>query len=148
MEKRKVINQDFQAIPQAPEFQSKHNKTEDFPKEKLARITKEKLADEVAIDEDRVELAQASTNQEQSIKEVVDNNIEQNYSSDYTATKVTPVKKQTVPAKANTLRPIPEKSVMGEAWVIHLGSFRYKKNVEQLLKKLTDNGLYRFYSIN
>nr|WP_246455013.1 SPOR domain-containing protein [Thalassotalea piscium] len=39
---------------------------------------------------------------------------------------------------------MPEKAVLKEAWVIQLGSFRHKKNVDDLLKKLKDNGYTAF----
>jgi len=35
---------------------------------------------------------------------------------------------------------LPEKAVPSKAWVIQLGSFRHKKNVESLVEKLKKNG--------
>ncbi|HBY85808.1 MAG TPA: dedD protein, partial [Colwellia sp.] len=39
---------------------------------------------------------------------------------------------------------LPEKAVAKEAWVIHLGSFKDKTNVAQLLKKLKAKGYIAF----
>ena len=50
-----------------------------------------------------------------------------------------PVKVASKPKKA-----LPEKAVAKEAWVIHLGSFKDKTNVAQLLKKLKSKGYIAF----
>ncbi len=128
---------DFEAIPKAPEFQSKQSKAKQFPEEKLAVIPKEIISDEVATD-DAIEPTAEGTLAETENDKVKVNVLPR---SETTASQPVTKTPSTAISNSNTL---PEKSVMGEAWVIHLGSFKHKKNVSELMKKLKDNGYTAF----
>ena len=125
---KKSHQTDFQAIPQAPAFETKHNKANDFPEQELARIAEQEVSEELAIDEENVN-EQTQFQDEKPIAAPVI--AEQQPAEIETKTEL-----KTEP-KTRTL---PEKTVLGEAWVIHLGSFKHQKNVQQLVKKLKDNG--------
>lgn len=119
---------EFQAIPQAPAFETKHNKANDFPEQKLARISEQKVSEESAIDDVDVNEQTQSLDEKPIAAPVI---AEQQSAEIETKTEFKTESKT---------RTLPEKSVLGEAWVIHLGSFKHQKNVQQLVKKLKDNG--------
>ncbi len=47
--------------------------------------------------------------------------------------------------RETTSKALPEKAKLNEAWVIHLGSFKNKQNVNNLVAKLKSNG-YTVYT--
>jgi len=117
---------DFEAIPKAEVFSGKLT-NQPFPEDKLVRQSITPISNEQAIDEGDSHKSTPpsnSTTPEEKNKQVVDK----------------PIVK-TAEASKPTL---PEKAVAKEAWVIHLGSFKNKENVEQLLKKLKSKGYIVF----
>lgn len=133
---KKSYQADFEAIPKAEVFSGKlTNKS--FPEDKLKKQRVTPVSTEIAIDED-------------SDETIADN---KDFSSPSTGSKsstVDPVANSPSPkAKVTkTIEPVskklPEKAVAKEAWVIHLGSFKDKENVAQLLKKLKSKGYIAF----
>jgi DedD protein len=127
---KKLHQDDFEAIPKAEVFSGKlTNKT--FPEDKLVRKNAISISNEKAIDEDVRGYSAAELNKQTAkVKEKI----------------VKPIPKVKPPVKivnkANA--PLPEKAIAKEAWVIHLGSFKNKDNVEQLLKKLKAKGYIAF----
>ncbi|WP_286262652.1 SPOR domain-containing protein [Thalassotalea atypica] len=128
---KKSYQADFDAIPEAPAFKSKHNKAQEFPNEKLANIPQDTVTDDIAID--GIDISA------ENITPTVENSDAVKVNVIAKPEKI--ASKQTSNTKQSTLgKALPEKSIMGEAWVIHLGSFKHKKNVSELVKKLKDNG--------
>ena len=62
------------------------------------------------------------------------------------ATNNKPILNKAVNVAANKKehKPLPPKAIVNEAWVVQLGSFKNKKNVEQLVTKLRRNGYIVF----
>jgi len=117
---------DFEAIPKAEVFSGKLT-NQPFPEDELVRKSVTPISNEQAIDEGDSHKSTPVSNSptpEVKSKQVI--------------------AKSTV-KKADEPRTIlPEKAVAKEAWVIHLGSFKNKSNVEQLLKKLKSKGYIVF----
>jgi DedD protein len=117
---------DFEAIPRAEVFSGKLT-NQPFPEDKLIRQSVTPTSNEKAIDE-----------------------MESNKPAQISKSTSPEVKSKLVVAKpiiktVDAPRPIlPEKAVAKEAWVIHLGSFKNKENVDQLLKKLKSKGYIVF----
>lgn len=130
---------DFEGIPKAPKFESTQE-VKSFPTEKLAQLPKEGLSDELALDEGKNEAAEpsvAASNNTDRVKVAAllkKDGFNDGASANGQKSKVTTSDKKV----------LPEKSVAGEAWVIQLGSFRHKKNVEDLVTKLKKNGYTAF----
>jgi len=122
---KKAHQTDFEAIPNAPVFSGKLT-NKNFPEEKLSKKAITPIIAEQAQDY----LLNSST----------DN------------LKITPVNKSQQLEKVKTAKvdqisvakPLPEKAIAKQAWVIHLGSFKHKQNVAQLLAKLRTNGYTTF----
>lgn len=117
---------DFEAIPKAEVFSGKLT-NQPFPEDNLVRQTVTPTSNEQAIDDGNSDKSTLIPN------------------------SPTPeVKKEQVLAKSIVKTPddpkviLPEKAVAKEAWVIHLGSFKNKENVAQLLKKLKAKGYIAF----
>jgi DedD protein len=128
---KKSHQDDFEAIPKAEVFSGKLT-NKPFPEEKLVRQKVTPISNEQAIDETPIDkTASKSTKQvNQVVKKV----------KKVTKPAVTPpVKIASKPKKT-----LPGKAVAKEAWVIHLGSFKNKTNVAQLLKKLKAKGYIAF----
>lgn len=122
---------DFEAIPKAEVFSGKLT-NKPFPEDKLVRQKATSISNEKAIDETISEKpVQNQTQQTSSVKAKV-------------AVTEPTVKPPIKIAKNPTIKALPEKAVAKEAWVIHLGSFKNKGNVEQLLKKLKSAGYIVF----
>ena len=134
---KKQSNQaDFDAIPQAPAFTGKTIQ-EPFPNEALVKQEDPSISNEQAIDD------QLLADNDNSENTIIDDKI----------AKVTPGNKPekiesdtTLKTKSDSaiskpaLGQKPAKAVNKEAWVIQLGSFRNKSNVEELVSKLKSNG--------
>ncbi|WP_019025739.1 SPOR domain-containing protein [Colwellia piezophila] len=117
---------DFEAIPRAEVFSGRlANKP--FPEDKLSPQKTIPISNEQAID---------------AVIKAQDNDSKAKETSQVTITK--PKHKPPVTVVSATKKKLPEKAIAKEAWVIHLGSFRDKSNVEQLLKKLRANGYIVF----
>jgi len=131
--KKQSSQADFDAIPQAPAFKGERVQ-EPFPNEALVKQRAPITSDEEAIDG-------------QLLKD------SENTLSGAQITKVTPANKpekielnNVSKSKSDSAidKPVlgdtPAKAVNKEAWVIQLGSFRNKSNVEELVLKLKSNG--------
>ena len=120
---------EFEAIPQAKAFSGELTK-KPFPEKQVVVQTASKISSEEAIDEVAMPKSEhkASTDSELTTNKV--KNIKE-------------VNKPTVIVNKVTKK-LPPKAVAKEAWVIHLGSFKDKSNVAQLLKKLKANGYIAF----
>jgi DedD protein len=115
---KKSHQDDFEVIPKAEVFSGKLT-NKPFPENKLVRKNVTPISNEQAIDEN-------------SATEVTKQ-----------AAKVLPTVKPPVKI-VREANPLPEKAIAKEAWVIHLGSFKNKDNVAQLLKKLKAKGYIVF----
>ncbi|WP_057832157.1 SPOR domain-containing protein [Colwellia sp. TT2012] len=121
---------DFEAIPQAEVFSGKLiNKP--FPEENLVRQKAISISNEQAIDEVITDYTHGqSPKTAEKLKDKV------------AVTK--PLAKAPVKIPNQLSKTLPEKAVPQEAWVIHLGSFKDKSNVAQLLTKLKSMGYIAF----
>lgn len=149
--KKKSNQTDFEAIPKAPAFTGKMTE-KPFPQDKLAIKKAAELSDEQAIDEAADNIKKKSITEDKQNQLLVQSK----------QTKVSPAKKHKaikenkIEDKLNKpkasgsaiskpqLGEQPIKAINKEAWVIQLGSFKHKKNVEELLLKLKKNGYSAF----
>ena len=127
---KKTFQDEFEQIPPPPKVEFV-KATKNFPYDKVVEVTEDSLSDELALD------VEISNEEKQKIslvkaeeKRVID------------AKDKTEEQKKPVAKVAENI--MPEKSVLKQAWVVQLGSFRHKKNVAQLLLKLKDNGYDAF----
>ncbi len=129
---------EFESIPQTPVFQGKLTDRK-FPTDKLESRAEPSLSNETALDE---VVAENDISPENSAKEAINTSIEQETST----AKISPAKQdeEIVEKVATNASALPEKAEVKQAWVIHLGSFKHKQNVAQLLAKLKDNGYTAF----
>jgi DedD protein len=130
---KKTYQDEFDKIPPPPKVEFVKT-TRNFPQDKMVNVTEEILSNETALDDEfstadkdaksKVEAVEVET------KPIVDSKTQNE------------IKKQ--PVIITPANILPEKSVIKQAWVVQLGSFRHKKNVAQLLLKLKDNGYTAF----
>lgn len=147
--KKKSNQTDFEAIPTAPVFTGKMTK-KPFPQDKLVikapiALVNEQALDETSNDGSAANKEKSTASAEQGKvanvtlatknKTIVENN---------TAKSVKKVKANSSPINKPTLGSQPAKAVNKAAWAIQLGSFKHKKNVEELLAKLQKNGYSAF----
>jgi DedD protein len=130
---KKTYQDEFEKIPQAPKVDFVKTPL-NFPQEKVTNTPQEKLSDEQALDDVLVKEPNDKTDNVANIKV---NGLNKAAAITDQAPKISSLDNnpKTLP---------PEKSVLKQAWVIQLGSFRHKKNVAQLLLKLKDNGYTAF----
>lgn len=108
---------DFGMIPEPPKT-IKIQVKKDFPRVKFQNETEKEISDEKALDD------------LDSFNEAV-------------IQKTNPIPKEKMINKRIT-KPLPEKASNQKAWVVQLGSFRHKKNVDELLSKLKKQGFTAF----
>lgn len=125
---KKSHQADFEAIPEAEVFSGKLT-NQPFPEDKLIRQKATAEENEPAID-DTLSLQVASLKQDNQVKNIV------------ATSPVIP--KLTLNNSPQEKVELPPKAVANEAWVIHLGSFKNKDNVKQLLNKLKSQGYIVF----
>lgn len=156
--KKKSYQAQFEQIPaQAQTFSTTITQT--FPQEKLEKLPKTVIVNKTALD-DQSSAGEATANgfKQSPVTAKSANHASQSAtnSANNSASKVTPAKKPAVVAAAQqekqasvvnkqteqktASKKLPEKSVAQQAWVIQLGSFRHKKNVEELISKLKKAG--------
>ncbi|GLX82626.1 SPOR domain-containing protein [Thalassotalea eurytherma] len=134
--KKKTYQEQFQQIPQPPKVE-KVTTPKEFPEQKLNAIEKPEVADDiVAIDD---EIATKTNEQDtpandSSTDTLIINALDK--PKEITTTNVDNAKKD--------VKKTPIASVTGEAWVIQLGSFSKKKNVDDLVSKLSSAGYVVF----
>jgi len=136
---KKTYQDEFEKIPPAPQVDFVKTPLH-FPQEKLKKASQEKLSDESALDDALINGESKNKNKSKSAETAA--NLKINGLSKDTAISEQATKKSSSNNSPKTLPP--EKSVLKQAWVIQLGSFRHKKNVAQLLLKLKDNGYTAF----
>jgi DedD protein len=132
----------FKAIPERPEFTTIEIKQEINAKAELApEIKPEPLYDEVALDGKSVTTEKADSTK---ITEVV--NIEANDSGSQPTQIIEDAKpqQQALEAKIAHLQRLETSNLISMAYVIQLGSFSHKANVEALMKKLRNAGFTAF----
>ena len=165
---KKSHQTDFEAIPQAPKFSSSGS-PKTFPQDKLTVRVNNEESDEQAIDNIVSQYSSNIKNEEKKISSPTTisknktssttknssntskqkNQSETIIASGKTQTSTTKTPKAKVPKIKMTnaqekSKNLPEKAVVAHAWVIHLGSFRHKQNVKELLAKLKKNGYVAF----
>jgi len=137
---KQTYQADFDNIPTAPNMNVKLEKKQ-FPKRDLSNTATLQLSEETPQDntlrlvEDA--LIKNSVDKTQSTDTVKVNALEQKKLSKPSSTAIKTEKtldKKTIPTKLTNK----------QAWVIQLGSFRHKNNVNELLEKLKKNGYTAF----
>jgi len=123
---KKSHQTDFEAIPKAEVFSGKLT-NKPFPEDELVRQKPIAISNEVAVDTTDSSMVQED---KAETKTHVDT--------------IKPVAKPPALVVKEQNKKLPEKAVAKEAWVIHLGSFKNKDNVAQLLKKLKSQGYIAF----
>lgn len=142
---KETYQADFEAIPQAPEFKSKQRgESQNFPEQKLEKIKQTPVVEETAIDQQYAALTSDDKPEESKQPAASTSTNGANTQVNVLPKPVMPAAKPEGAEPPNSTKKLPEKSSMGNAWVIHLGSFRHKQNVNQLLKKLEANGYTAF----
>jgi DedD protein len=126
---KKSHQTDFEAIPKAAVFSGKLT-DRPFPADKLNKP-------KVVVESDY-----------EASDDIIENNVIKSEQTDIKLAdkaKAKAVKVKTLEkADSQLSKKLPEKAIAKEAWVIHLGSFKDKENVAQLLKKLKANGYIAF----
>ncbi|WDE00864.1 SPOR domain-containing protein [Thalassomonas actiniarum] len=138
---KKTYQADFEAIPEAPAFKAEQE-VKRFPREKLKKPAQAPLSDEAALDDvtdDNQQAGQTTAPGSDDIK-VAALAKDENFTE---AGSTAPESTKTVKVKEQESKP-PAKAKVDVAWVIQLGSFRHKKNVDELLSKLKKNGYTAF----
>ncbi|NMP31257.1 dedD protein [Thalassotalea sp. M1531] len=128
---------DFEAIPQAPAFEgSKEHKK--FPTEKLKEIPQQTLSDETAADDLLVAQNADKEKDANALAKATPQETE-NVTKEPAAK---PAAQKVDSTKVNKTQPAVSKDKY--AWVIHLGSFKHQKNVDELMRKLKKGGYTAF----
>ena len=143
---KKSYQAEFEAIPKPDAFSGQLT-SKPFPENKLVRQQVTPMMKGIAIDEfedinshlsvTTSVAMHTSATEIVSTDPIVSVDIEK-MSSDQVQNLTKPVVTERLENKNKPIK-LPEKAIAKEAWVIHLGSFKNKKNVEQLLKKLKVN---------
>lgn len=142
---KETYQADFEAIPQAPEFKSKQRNTyQNFPEQKLEKIKEATEVNETAIDQHYASVTTNDKAGNNNTKTMSTLSSDVNTQVNVLSKPAIINKKEAKEESPKTIKALPEKSVLGNAWVIHLGSFKHKKNVNELLKKLKTNGYTAF----
>ncbi|GAA6203221.1 MULTISPECIES: SPOR domain-containing protein [Thalassotalea] len=127
---KKTYQEEFDKIPTAPKVDFKPQ-NQSFPNDKLAGLPKDEISEEIALDDDAGDKDIPTA----AIDSGVQENKAFNDEKPLASVKTDEVKPQAVVKKS-----MPEKAVSQQAWAIQLGSFRHKKNVNELVKKLEAAG--------
>lgn len=131
--KKKTYQEEFEQIPQPPQVENVTTPKE-FPEQKLNAIDKPLIEDDTAIDD-------ASGAEETAQNDSKEKTIQASDSLTITTMEKPASIEKPVAAKPKTKS---VEQVTGDAWVIQLGSFSKKKNVDDLVKKLKDAGYVVF----
>lgn len=132
---KKTYQEEFDKIPTAPKVDFKPQGNP-FPNDKLANLPKEQIVDELALDD---EASEAISNLE-NVSNIEQSKVEK-LDQGKTLASVKSDDKDTQPVVEKAM---PEKASPQQAWAIQLGSFRHKKNVEELVNKLETAGYTAF----
>lgn len=130
---KKTYQEEFDQIPSAPSVDFKPSNKQ-LDEQKFSQLSQETLSDEKALDDDLpLDDERSTENNNNDVVKVTS-----------LPNKSTIVENTDANASEKTADNLPQQAVLKEAWVIQLGSFRHKKNVDELLKKLKDNGYTAF----
>ena len=131
---KKTYQDNFEAIPAALQVEfPKADKT--FPKENLAKLAKDKISDETAIDDtSSIDTSKLLSEKDVAVTTLAKETDFSKAKNDKSVSKATNKKNSSLPSKA----------VKKQAWVIQLGSFRHQNNVDDLVNKLKTNGYTAF----
>nr|WP_290444070.1 SPOR domain-containing protein [Pseudoalteromonas sp. XMcav2-N] len=144
----------FKPIPDRPEFSTIELKTRIDERASLATEPMEEVVEDISADDDQLSSAlisnelqddtQGEQQAESPVVEVADNKGEGKPESTQPPTEL-PAKPSAAPEVKSEPLARPESSNFTQmAYVIQLGSFSHKSNVEALTKKLTKNGFKTF----
>ncbi len=125
---KKSHQTDFEAIPKAEVFSGKLT-NKPFPADRLAKKQVIEVSNEEALDN-------VIENNTVKLDKQTDKKVKNNSKAIITRAEAKPA--------IEVSKKLPERAAAKEAWVIHLGSFKDKENVAQLLKKLKANGYIAF----
>ncbi|TMM46777.1 SPOR domain-containing protein [Colwellia ponticola] len=137
---KKSAKNDFEPIPQVDTFSGELT-NKPFPEDKLVRKNIAPISNEKAIDDDIPSRSNANTSQGVVDNLAVKTPVIKDKVSQATVNTTTEPESKAVSKPSESL---PEKAIAKEAWVIHLGSFRNKNNVDELVKKLNAKGYVTF----
>ena len=142
---KNVDKMDFEVIPNAPALVTEAHTP---PQNNSLPSSEKKLSNEFAVD--NVNTSPHSDNTAEDVsKQIVENNeqIKVNVlqkTPELTNSVSNNKTKDVNTLSINSIKTLPEKAEINRAWVIHLGSFRHKQNVKELLTKLKENGYVVF----
>jgi len=137
---KKTYQADFDNIPSAPNMDIVLEKKR-FPKRDLQNTATEQLSDEVAQD-NTLNFIDDTPNESKLDK----SKVKKTQSTDIVKVDVLEKKTQFKPSEKlpKAKKTVPSKLSGKQAWVIQLGRFRHKNNVNELLNKLKKNGYTAF----
>ncbi|MDG1751563.1 MAG: SPOR domain-containing protein [Thalassotalea sp.] len=133
---KKTYQEEFDKIPNAPKVDFTPQ-DQQFPHEKLASLPKEEVVDELALDDN-------STNEDNDKVDNANNAKQLNIEMLKNDKTIASVKSDDKEALKEIKKVMPEKASHQQAWAIQLGSFRHKKNVDELVSKLESAGYTAF----
>jgi len=158
---KKAHKDTFEAMPLAPKV-SNVAAIKKFPSKKLSRLPNDVITDDIAQDQQLTAVNKTPENNKIIINKTIINKTKSVTSKVKSKTVKTPTKPILAPSKKTTVavnnkKEKPQRSTKvtaakdkllshnDKAWVIQLGSFRERHNVDSLIKKLKKNG-YTAYS--
>lgn len=155
--KKAVYKEQFQSIPAAPQA-IEFDDLDSFPEQEYQALIAEaddEIVDEIAIDADEVietELVEPTTDnvtETETETETASNELEADTASNELETEVAVsepvIEEETSPDSVEPEEVVqPTSQFERPGWVIQLGSFKHKKNVEKLLGKLRREGYLVF----
>lgn len=131
---KKTYQDNFETIPKAPKVDfPPANKA--FPQQKLSKLPKEIISDDVALDGGGALDASKALTEKGITVSTLDK--EPSFTADSTQADT----KKTLDLVA---KKVPSTAVPKQAWVIQLGSFRHQNNVDDLVSKLKKQGYTAF----
>lgn len=139
----------FKAIPERPEFTTIEIRQEIDAKAELApEIKPEALYDEIALDAEPVSTEKVDSSEiKESVNTAANDAVSQQIQVVEEAkpeVEVVKPQQQTVEARIDSLKRSETANLTSMAYVIQLGSFSHKANVEALMKKLRNAGFTAF----
>ena len=134
---KKIYQEEFERIPPAPKVDFPITK-KTLPEDKKGKLKREVIVHELAVDD----LSTADDSLATKASLTKQNTSEAKVSKQ--ANELVNDSQQSTRIEANQVKSLPEKAKLDKAWVIQLGSFRHKNNVDELLVKLKAAGYTTF----
>lgn len=129
----------FEKMPQQTLYKQASN-VEEFPQQKIIHLTSPELSDEKPVDVEQTASIDSandeSTQQKQQSSELKNTSTQASNSEPQTFKK----RKAPVTVTLDEQPVVDEQEQLKKAWVIQLGSFKHKANVDNLMKKLKKQG--------